>query len=296
MGQAEGEGGYLGGERPMGAAACGGRGFRGWGKGMCREAARFTQQSALASCPPPPPPQSRPPAPQPLPCQCPCHTTGTAAPSAAATATPTLPTAGAAFISDDRSRACRTPRRSPPPAPHPPPVAFPRFGGPAVAGSRTRRAGDSMSRSPGKCLPRRFRIPQRPQFPDLVQNSFPRPPTPTCTPRPNPMVRGRASGGKGSVCPPPPPQIDPPGPPPPTDRPGPPSPIKAPPKHPPPPIAPPPPSPPRGPSANGQGGGVVGVHGRGVAPPPPPVHAPTPRPPRPRGARPCARPRRSPGP
>ena len=83
------------------------------------------------------------------------------------------------------------------------------------------------------------------------------------------MVEGRARGGKGSLCPPPTPQIAPPEPPPQTDPPGPPPPI-APPRPPPPMPPPPPPPPPPFQGASGQQlvGGVVGVQNRGVTPPP----------------------------
>ena len=101
------------------------------------------------------------------------------------------------------------------------------------------------------------------------------------------MVRGRARGGKGSLCPPPPPttpQIAPPGFPPPPPQfapPGPPPPTlpepppQAPPRPPPirPSLNPPshaPPPPQKGASGQQLGGGVVGVQNRGVAPPPPP--------------------------
>ena len=88
------------------------------------------------------------------------------------------------------------------------------------------------------------------------------------------MVRGRARGGKGTLCPPPPtPQIAPLGPPPPTDPPGAPPP-PAPPIPPPhspslnPPSQIPPPPPPQGASGQQLVGGVVGIQNRGVPPPP----------------------------
>ena len=109
------------------------------------------------------------------------------------------------------------------------------------------------------------------------------------------MVRGRAKGGKGSLCPPltppppntpnrptwtpPPPHHHPElphlDPPPPTDPPRapPPSPSYTPPHSPslnPPLRCPPPPPPPQGASGQQLVGGVVGVQNRGVAPPPPP--------------------------
>ena len=100
------------------------------------------------------------------------------------------------------------------------------------------------------------------------------------------MVRGRARGGKGSLCPPTPPNTPnrptwtpppttlscPTWTPPPTDPPGAPPPL-APPI--PPPFALPNPPPfqcpsPQGASGQQLVGGVVGVQNRGVAPPPPP--------------------------
>ena len=63
MGQGDGEGGHLGGERPMGAAAGGGRGLKGRTRGSGQRpigAARYRQQSIRAPCPPPPRPPPTP--------------------------------------------------------------------------------------------------------------------------------------------------------------------------------------------------------------------------------------------